>query len=204
MNCAVSLHLWSMKPTQAWEKQTLITHIPPFFVMCSNSYTRIFGEMLTFICFHDFLGHRWDMIWYLQNPTGIYLEWRFLRLGILHKHCPCTTLQPHTIGGLWVEQQQWCFLLSTMTKHSVLPKIHAPVKDRYWSKHPTSLSNLNDHCMGIQLVRTLTYSLYLGHLPSLSAARRLEHTFNSQCRTHIVNGPWWWMQFALRKHYLLC
>jgi len=24
-----------------WEKETLITHIPPFFVICSNSYTRI-------------------------------------------------------------------------------------------------------------------------------------------------------------------
>jgi len=44
--CGVSLHLWFMIPTWAWEKETLITHIPPFFVICSNSYTRILDRCL--------------------------------------------------------------------------------------------------------------------------------------------------------------
>jgi len=143
-----------------WEKETFITHIPPFFVICSNSYTRILGKCssscapmtLTVI----------EGIWYDISRTqqDLYPVWRLAWLGILHISCVCTTLQPHSIGGLWVEQRQWCFLLSSLSKHNVLVTIHAPVKDRYWSNHPTSLSVLDDHCAGIQLARILSYSLY--------------------------------------------
>jgi len=109
------------------------------------------------------------MKWYLQNPTRIYLVWWLVRLGILHKSCACTTLQPHSVGDLWVEQQQWSFLLSSLLKWIVLFRNHAPVKDCYWSNHPTCLSVLDDHCAGIQLARKLTYSLYWDDLPSVSA-----------------------------------
>jgi len=41
MICGVSLILWPLRPTRAWEEETLITHIPPLFVICLDSYTRI-------------------------------------------------------------------------------------------------------------------------------------------------------------------
>jgi len=128
------------------------------------------------------------MKWYLQNPTRIYLVWWLVRLGILHKSCACTTLQPHSVGDLWVEQQQWSFLLSSLLKWIVLFRNHAPVKDCYRSNHPTCLSVLDDHCAGIQLARKLTYSLYWDDLPSVSATQCLERRYNSQCRSHIVWG----------------
>jgi len=141
-----------------WEKETLITHIPPFFVVCSNSYSRILDRCspscapmtLTVV----------EGIWYDISRTQqeLYPVWRLAQLGILHISCACTTLQPHSIGGLWVEQQQWCFLLSSLSKHIVLLRIHTPVKDHYWRNHPTNLSVLDHLCAGIQLARLLTYS----------------------------------------------
>jgi len=149
----------------SWEKGILITHIPPFFVICSNSYTRILDR-----CSHSCAsvtirvveGIWYDISWTQQE---LYPLWRLAQLGILHKCCACTTFQPHSIGGLWVEQQQWCFLLSSLSRHVILLRIHGPVKDRYWSNHPTSLLVFEDHCAGIQLAMKLTYSLYLDDLP---------------------------------------
>jgi len=158
--CGVSLHLCSMKPTQAWEKETLITYILPFFVICLNSYTRILDRCSP-SCASMTLTVTdgiWDDI--SRTQQELYPVWRLARLGILHKSCACTTLQPHSIEGLWVELQQWCFLLRSLFKHIVLLRIQAPVKDHYWSNHPTSLSVLDDHCTGIQLARKLTCSLY--------------------------------------------
>jgi len=156
-SCGVSQHLWSIKPTQASEKETFITHIPPFFVICSNSNTRILDRYSSSCCSMTLTVVRG--IWYdiSRIEQELYPVWRFAWLGILHKGCACTIYQPHSIGGLWVEQQQWRLLLSSLSKHIILLSIHDPVKDCYWSNHPTTLS---DHGAGIQLGRKLTYSLY--------------------------------------------
>jgi len=48
------------------------------------------------------------MIWYLQEPNkNNYPVWTLAQLGILQISCVCTTLQPHSIEGLWVERQQY-------------------------------------------------------------------------------------------------
>jgi len=143
-----------------WEKETFVTHILPFFIICSNSYTGILDRCspsrtsmtLTVV----------EGIWYdiFRTEQELYAVWRLARQGILQKRCACTTLQPLSIGGLWDERQQWCFLLSSLCKHVVLLRIHPPVKDCYWSNHSSSISVLDDHCAGIQLARKLTYSLF--------------------------------------------
>jgi len=155
-NCGMSVHLWSMIPTQAWEKDTLITHIPSFVVVCFNSYTTI-QDRCSPVCVCTTLTVVEGM-WYDMSRTQqeLYSVWSLVRLGILHKSCACITIQPHSIGGLWVKQQQQCFQLSSLAKHIVLLRIHAPVKHRYWSIHP---NNLSDHSAGIQLARKLTYWL---------------------------------------------
>jgi len=170
INCGVSLHLNFMKPTQAWENETLITHILPFFAICSNSYTRMLDRWSTSCASMTLTVIQG--IWYLFSRTQQELHpvWRLPWLGILYKRCACTTFEPHPIRGLWAKQQQWCFLLRSVSTHCVVRRIHAPVNDRYRSNHPTSLS---DRFTDIQTSRKLTDWLYLDHLPSLWAARRL-------------------------------
>ena len=149
-----------MKPTWAWERDTWITHIPPFFVICSNSYARMLDR-----CSHSCAsmpltiveGIRYDIS---RTQQELYPVWRLVPLGIRHKSCVWAMWQPHSIGGVWAEQQLWCFLLRCMCKHIILLWIHNPVKDCYWSNHPYSLSDHDNHCAGIQLTRKHTYSLY--------------------------------------------
>jgi len=185
-NRDVSLQLRSMKPTRAWEKVTLITDIPPFFVICSNSYTRILDRgssssasmTLTII----------KGIWYniTRTQRELYPAWRLARLRILPNGCACTTLQPQSRGGQWVEQQQSWLLLSSLYKHIVLLRIRNAVNDHYLSNHSTGLLVPDDHCVRIPLARKLTYSLYEDDLPSFSAAQRLQRRYNSQCRNDLV------------------
>jgi len=172
-----------MKATRAWEKEALLTHIPPFFVICSNLYSRILDRCSHSCAFLNLTvneGKWYDISWTYQEQ---YPVWNFVLLGRLHITCVCTSLQPQIIGVLGVEQQQWCFLLSSLFRHIVHLRIHALVKYHYWSNHPT---HLWDHCSGIQLTRKLTYSLNFDDLPSLWAAQRLQHRYNSYCPNDVV------------------
>jgi len=159
-HCGVALHLWSMKPTQAWEQETIITHILLFLVICSNWYTRILDRYSP--AYPSMRLKVIERIWYDISRTqlNLYIVWRLVQLGIQHKRCACMTLQSHLIGGLGVEQQHWCLPLSSCSRNVVRLRIHAPVKDHYWSNHPSRLSAHDDHCAGIQLARKLTHWLY--------------------------------------------
>ena len=53
-------HSWN-KP-RPWEKETIITPIPPFFVICSNSYTRIWDRYLP--SYTSMISRVIDRIWY--------------------------------------------------------------------------------------------------------------------------------------------
>jgi len=86
----------------------------------------------------------------------------------------------------------------------ILLRIHTPVKDRYWSNYPTSLSVLDDYCEGIQLARKLTYSLYYNGLLSLTAAQWLEHRYISKFRNEIVKGPSSSLKWSQKNPSLLC
>jgi len=147
--------------------------------------------VLTCVCLHDFTGHRRNTIWYLQEPnTNLYPVWRLARLGILHIRCVCTTLQPHSMEGLWVEQQQWLLPIELLAYTSEFSS---------WSTLPSrivteanilpAISVLDDSCPDIQVAGKLTYSLYYDDLPWFSAAWRLDRRYNSQCRNDVVQGP---------------
>jgi hypothetical protein len=112
-----------------WEKATLITHIGCLFVIWSDSYDTIL-DRCSLWCTAMTLKVV-EGIWYNISTTQqeLYPVWRLARLGIIHISCVCTTLQPHSNGGLWVEQQQWCFLLCSLSKHNVFLRIYTPVKD---------------------------------------------------------------------------
>jgi len=52
----------------------------------------------------------------------LYPVWRLARLGILRISCWCRTIQPHSICGLWVEERQWWFIFSSLSKHHCSPQ----------------------------------------------------------------------------------
>ena len=113
----------------------------------------------------------------------LYPVWRLAWLGILHISCACTTLQPDSIGGLWVEQQQWLLPIELLAYSSWFSS-WSTLQSRIVTEANIlpALSVLDDRCPDIQLARKLTYSLDYDDLPSLSAARRLERRHNSQRR----------------------
>lgn len=185
---------FSHQPTHDRGNDTLTTQSPFFSVICSNSCTRIvhrcppsYASMTLKVI---------DGIWYNISRTQqeLYPEWRLVQLGISHITCTCTTMQSHSIDGLWVLQTEWCFLLSFLCRQVLLGRIHYMVKVHFWSNHLTNLLVLDNHHCGIQLARNLPYSLYWQYLPSLSSAWTVECRYNSLCCNDTVLGPWWWRQ----------
>jgi len=138
-NCGVSLHLWSMQPTQALRKLTL-NHTHPSFVICSNSYPGICDRSPPL-----YASMTWKVIEGIssdisRNPTRI----------ISSMKVSMTTNMTHTLGvydlvisfnrrpvsrAATVIASYWALCLYIL----VLFMIHTPVKDCYWSKHSTSL-----------------------------------------------------------------
>jgi hypothetical protein len=147
-----------------------------------------------------------EEVWYdiSRFQQQLYSAWRLVWLRILHICCACITMEPHSIGDLWIEQQQWYILLSSMSKHVVLLRMHSSVRHLYWSNHPTRLSVLNVHCACTQLARKLIYSLYQEDLLALSAAWRLQPRYKWQCHINVASGPGRWMQWWQKKPCLLC
>jgi len=56
-----------------WEKEIIITHILPSFVICSNSYTSISDRCSPFSV-HDGKGPKWDTTWYIQETNKKYIR----------------------------------------------------------------------------------------------------------------------------------
>jgi len=123
-----------------WEKETLITHIPRFFVIWSNSYCRILDR-----CSPSYASMTLqviDGIWYniCRNPTRTISSMKVSTTrDITHKLCmyDLTTSfngRPVSLAAT-VIASHWAPCLYIL----VLFMIHTPIKDHYWSKHPTSL-----------------------------------------------------------------
>jgi len=110
--------------------------------------------------------------------------WWLAQLGILHLSWVCTTLQPHSIEGLWVEQQQWLLPIELLAYTSQLSS-WTMLQSRIVTKANIllPLSVLDNQCPDIQLGRKLTHSLYYNNLPSWLDARRLKCRHNSQWRS---------------------
>jgi len=123
-----------------WEKETLITHILPFFVICSNSYTRILDRCspsYASMTLQVIEGIWYDITW---NPTRIISRMKVsMTRDITHKlwiYDLATSFNGRPVSrAATVIASYWAPCLYIL----VLIMIHAPVKDRYWSKHPTSL-----------------------------------------------------------------
>jgi len=123
-----------------WEKETLITHIPPLFVICSNSHTRILDR-----CSPSYASKTLQVIegiWYdiFRNPLGTISSMKVSTTrDITHKLCVydlATSLNRWPVSrAATVIGSYWAPCLYIV----VLLMIHTPVKDRYWSKHSTSL-----------------------------------------------------------------
>jgi len=123
-----------------WEKETLITHILPFCIICSNSYTRIMAR-----CSPSYASMTLLVIqgtWYdiSRNPTGTISRVKVSTTrDIMHKLCLydlATSFNRRPVSqAATVIALYWAPCLYIL----VLLMIHTPVKDRYWSKHPTSL-----------------------------------------------------------------
>jgi len=156
-----------------WEKDIWITHIPPVFVIGSNSDTRILDR-----CSPSCTAMTMKVskeIWYdiSSNQKNLLSSMKVSTArDITYKLCVYdlqTSFNRRRVS--WVAAVCGSYGPSCLNISSLL-RTHGPVKDCYWSDHPPSLS---DHCTGIQLATTLMYSLDSNRLPSLSATQRLEH-----------------------------
>jgi len=128
--------LWNQ--SKPWEKETLITHIPPFFVLCSNSYTKILDRCspsYTLMTLQVIAG-----IWYnlSRNPTRTVSRINVSTpRDITHTLCVYDLATSFNIRPVsraaTVIASYWAPCLYIQ----VLLMIHAPAKDCYRSKHST-------------------------------------------------------------------
>jgi len=133
-----------------WEKETLITHIPPFVVICSNSYSRILDRCSP-LC-TSMTSQVIEGIWYdiSKNPTRTISSMKASKTrDITHKLCMCdlaTSFNRRSASqAATLIASYWAPCLYIL----VLLMIHTPVKDRYWSKHPTSHISSQNQCPDI-------------------------------------------------------
>jgi len=141
MICRVSLHLWSMKPTRAWEIETLITLIPPFIVICSNLCTRILDRCSP--SYDSMALHVIERISYdiSRNPTTTISSMkvsttRYIKLMLCVYHLATWFNRRPVSHAAKVLAFYWAPCLNMI----VLLRIHAPVKDCYRSNHPCRFS----------------------------------------------------------------
>jgi hypothetical protein len=123
-----------------WEKETLITHIQPFFVICWNSSTRILER-----CSPLYVSMTLQVIeglWYdlSRNPTRTVSSIKgSTRTEITHKlfvYDVATSFNRWPVSrAATVIASYWAPCLYIL----VVIMIHTPVMDHYWSQHPTSL-----------------------------------------------------------------
>jgi len=158
-----------------WEKETLIIHILPCFVTCSNSHTSILDT-----CSHSYASMTFTVIYGIEcdiwsNPTRtISCMKGSTNRDMSQKLCV------YNIAA-WLNRRPGSWAVTVIASYwapcpniFVLLRIHAPVNDCYWSNQPTSPSVLEDICAGIQLARELTLCLWEDDLPSLADAWRLK------------------------------
>jgi len=140
--------LWNQP---GWEKETLITHIPPFFVICSNPYTRRLDR-----CSPSYASMTLQItegIWYdiSRNPTRTMSSMKVSTTrNIAHKLCVydlANSLNTRPVSraatvlaSYWAPCRNIIVLLRIVTEATIL-------------------SVLDDHCVGIRLARKLTYYL---------------------------------------------
>jgi len=144
-----------------WEKATSITHIPPSFVICSNSYTRILVSCSP--AYASMTLQVTEGIWYdiSRNPARTISSMKVSTTrNITHKLCVYDLAISFNRRPVSQTANVLAFYLALCLNIIVLLRIHTPVKDRYWRNCPASLSVLDDYCAGIQLARKLTNSLY--------------------------------------------
>jgi len=123
-----------------WEKETLITRIPPLFFMCSNSYTSILHRCSPSYVSMTLLVKQG--IWYdiSRNPTRTISSMKVsMTRDITHMLCVydhATWFNRRSVSrAATVIASYWAPCLYIL----VLLMIHTPVKDRDWRKHPISL-----------------------------------------------------------------
>jgi len=126
-----------------WEKEMLITNTPPFFVIWSNSSSRIWDR-----CSSSYASMTLQVIegiWYdiSRNPTRLISimkvsTTRDITYKLSVYDLPTSFNRRHVSRAATVIASYSAPCLYIL----VLLMIHTPVKDRWWSKHPTSLISL--------------------------------------------------------------
>jgi len=123
----------------SWEKEISITHMPPIFVICSNSHTRILDRCspsYASMTLQVIEGIWYDISW---NPTQTISSMKVsITSNISHMLCVydlATSFNRRPVSwAATVLASYWALCLNIIILHS----IHPPVKDRYWSNHPIS------------------------------------------------------------------
>jgi len=123
----------------SWAKVTLITHILPFLIICSNSYTRKLDRCLSL--YASMTLQIIEGTWYdiSRNQTSTISSGKVSKSrNITHKLCVydlATSLNRRPLSwAATVLASYWTHCLSIIVLLSIL----SPVKDRSWSKHSIS------------------------------------------------------------------
>jgi hypothetical protein len=152
-----------------WDESTFITHILPFFIIYSKSYTRILDWRSPWYAYMTVKVL--DGVWYntSRNPIRTLFSTKVSTTrDITHKLCihdlPTPSSQRAVIQAAIVIAFYWDLCPCS----TALLRIHATVQGCDWSNHGTSQSVLHDYCPGIQLAKILMYSFHLDNLPSIS------------------------------------
>ena len=137
--CGVSLYLWYMKPTRLRKRNLNQTH-PAFH--CNNGRIHILKYLIgahlhTLPWRYKFI----EGIWYdiSRNPTKTLLSMKVSPTrNITHRFCVynlATSFNRRPVSrAATVLASYWAPCLNII----VLFRIHAPVKNHYWSNHPIS------------------------------------------------------------------
>jgi hypothetical protein len=139
MICGVSLHLWSMKPTQALRKRNF-NHTHPVFVICSSSYTRILDR-----CSPSYVSMTLQVIqaiWYdiSRNHTRTISS---MKISMTRDNTYKLYVYDHVTSFNRMPVSRAATVIASYRAPClyilVLLMTYTPVNDRYGSKHPTSL-----------------------------------------------------------------
>jgi len=181
--------IFDLSTQPSWLKETMNTHIMPFFVISSNSYTRIldsYWPSYASMTVHIIDGISYDTSKTLTRTLSCIKV--SLIMNIIHM-LPLYNLV--TLFIRWPVSRTatvLAFYWVPCLNLSILLSIHTAVMDCYWLFLSTSISGLNDCCAAILQGLKLIYSMYEYNPPSFSATGRLESRYHIQSCHDIVYG----------------
>jgi len=159
-----------------WETQDLITCIPHFIVICSNSCTKVLD--LCSPSYASMTFHVIEVIWYdiCKNPRRTLSSMKVsMTRNITHKLCVYNLATSFDRRPLSHAATMLAFCCAPCLNIIVLLRIHAPVKGCYWHYHSTSAKSIPSRRNGHVRVHALLQSCQRHPGGRLLCARRQYH-----------------------------